>query len=213
MKASDVVRIGLSAALFLALFPLGAAGEETPKKKNGGKLSAEELKRYEIIKYINPFSPEPPKKPSKPKPKVEKKAPPPPKKVKVLPDNLHFCGVTYDRGGKSYQAMVNVDGKGTKFLTPGGKIGAWEVRKVSVGEMEVRGKDAKSRTLKLGTRFHDGVTVHWRTEGGGKITTSTTSKPKSPSAPAPKIDDAKRREIIERLKARRAAARRSASGK
>jgi hypothetical protein len=193
-----------------------ARGEEKgPEKGNGKKAKAVDPARYQIIKYINPFSPDPPKKEKPPAPKVEKKPTPPPVKVKVEPKNLHFCGVTFDNTLKSNRAMVNVDGKGARFLKPGDKVGVWELETVSIDKIKVKGKDGKSRFLNLGDRFHDGETVYWETKGGPKSKPSPppsgVSKPTRSSSGSGssgvKMDDAKRREIIERLRARRAAAK------
>ncbi|MHC4601462.1 MAG: hypothetical protein ACYS47_20895 [Planctomycetota bacterium] len=199
----------------LAWAPAARGEEKVPKTENGKKAKAVDLSRYKIIKYINPFSPDPPKKEKPPAPKVVKPPPKPPVKVKVEPKNLHFCGVTFDNTLRSNRAMVNVDGKGPRFLKPGDKVGAWEVETVGIDKIKVKGKDGKSRFLNLGERFHDGETVYWETKGGSsRPPSSPPSGASSPSNPPPaspksgvKLDDAKRREIIERLKARRAAAK------
>jgi hypothetical protein len=141
-------------------------------------------------------------------------------KKKVLPDNLHFAGVTYDNAARAFHAMVEVEGKGPKFMKPGEKVGVWEVTSVSPAGLTVKDKAGKVRTLALGTAFHDGVTVRWEIEGGpppspkpASSASSGSSRKGGSGGSTPKLDDAKRREIIERLKKKRAEAMRKKRGK
>ncbi|MHC5040268.1 MAG: hypothetical protein ACYTHM_23410 [Planctomycetota bacterium] len=185
---------------------------------NKGPAKKEDFSRYDLIKYINPFSPDPPKKPEKPKPSAPKEKPKPPKKIRIEPKNLHFAGVTYDNRRKAYAAMVEIEGKGPVFLEPGGKVGVWEVVRVDMGGMEVKGKDGKAVQFPVGEAFHDGKTVIWKTEGEPERTPEPKAAPekKEVSKPSsiPKMDADRRREIIEKLRKRREEAkRRAASGK
>jgi hypothetical protein len=218
MRSSKGLGIALSAALVLGILCApGLAGEpEAPAKEK--EKPAADPKPYEVIKYINPFSPEPPKKPAPPKPKVKKEDPKPVEKVKVLPENLHFVGVTWDDKTKSYAAMIEKGESETLFLKSGAKVGAWEVVRVDMKGLAVKGKEAGTREIEVGTRFHDGVTEEWRVKGGSASAPSGTSaredsgskSPSSSGSKVPKLTDTRRQKIIEELRKRREAAKRAA---
>ncbi|GEM_PF-2971543 len=205
--------IAVAAALAVFL-PAGAVsagdGPKAPAGKKEGAEAEADLSRYEVIKYINPFSPEPPKKPQKPKPKVKPKPKPPPKKVKEAPKNLHFAGVTWDNEKKSFKAMVEVDGKGPVFLAPGGEVGAFKVLRVDMSGMRLKKKGGDLKAVSLGETFHDGETYITRIVGGSESAAEKAAPPPSShsgsSSSSSSLSEAKKREIIERLKAKRQAA-------
>jgi len=218
MKGNRAIFACFAAGAVFLLAGAVLAGDKPAEPEGKDAKPQADPKLYEVIKYVNPFSPDPPKRPEPPKPTPVKEDPKPVEKVKILPDNLHFAGVTYDNKTRALAAMIEVDGKPTLFLDPAGKVGAWEVVKVDMEGLLLKGKDGKTRTLELGTRFHDGVTVEWRVKGGAPPKKSTSSSgssagsggsssSKSSGGSVPKLDDARKREIIERLRKRREAAK------
>jgi hypothetical protein len=192
-------------ALWLAASVL--AGEAAPAKEKGKPEPARPLTTFDVIKHVDPFSPDPPKEPAPPSPPPGP-PPAPPKKVRVAPDNLHVSGVTWDKVQKALTALVEVEGAGPRFLGTGAKVGHWEVVGVDAAGIEVKAPDGALRKIALGTRFHDGVTFIERLEGGeGSAQPPPAAPAAAAEAPAagPALDEAKRKEIIERLKAKRAA--------
>lgn len=221
MRRSDRSR-GVFSAL-AAVAAIGALAASSSALAGDAASGAQEKGRfdpakYEIIKHIDPFSPLPPKKPEPPPvPKKPEPPPEPPKMVKVKPDNLHLAGATWDNSGGFFVAMIEVDGQGTRFVKVGEKVGALEILEVDLEGAVLKDSEGNSRKVVMGTRFHDGVTIVERLEGGGPAAPGpapAASAAGSTEGPAPTLDEARKREIIERLKAKRAeAARAKAQGK
>lgn len=208
MRRDDALRAlrcaAAAAALIVALAPAGRAqdGDADAGKKKG------EGSRYEVIKWLNPFSPEPPKKPEPPKPPPPPEPEPEPvRKEKVAPDNIHLAGVFVDHVSGNFVALAEVDGSKARFLHPGDKVGAFEVVRVGMDGMRMKMESGDLKAVSVGDRFHDGVTYIERVVGGGGSSTTTTREPSSSSSSSSSspvdLDEARRRELIEKLRKRR----------
>jgi hypothetical protein len=183
------------------------AGKGEPPKAPPTVNGVRPLSHYDDVVTKNPFSPrmyvrpKPVKKPVK-KPIVQGK------KVLKKVDNLTLTGVVLDHRAGCYVAMLEVKGKKTLYLPPGKGFNKIKITAVRFNAVDITDHKGKKRTILLGKSFHDGVATRTEWVGGpgpasSSSSSSTASSPSTPPAKKSSLSEAKRREILERLKARR----------
>jgi len=146
----------------------------------------------------------------KPKPVVKPVIKPVDKGTKVVKkvDNLTLTGVVLDHRVDGYVAMIEVKGKKTLYLPPGKGHNKIKITAVRFNAVDITDHEGKKRTILLGQSFHDGVATRIEWVGGPPpASSSSSSSPSSASSTPPakksSLSETKRREILERLKARR----------
>ncbi len=196
-------REGSLAIALLLLVPLIARADDPEARRRERAIAA--------ITQANPFGPyKPPPPPAKP---VEA-AKPVPKVVKELRETFVITGFLWDNGSQTFQALLETrDGTKRFALVKGQTIGDYEVAVVLDRALGlVHTKTKKPSEIELGGTV-EGAVIGTE-EIGGSTPAGATPSPGATATvtPAAEISDDKRREILEKLKARRAAQMGAGSG-
>lgn len=191
------------ATALLLLVPLSARADDPAAQRRERAIAA--------ITLANPFGPyKPPPPPAKPVEAVK----PVPKVVKELRETFVITGFLWDNGSQTFQALLETrDGTKRFALVKGQTIGDYEVAVVLDRALGlVHTKTKKPSEIELGGTV-EGAVIGTE-EIGGSTPAGATSSPGATASvtPTTEISDDKRREILEKLKARRAAQMGAGSG-
>ncbi len=186
--------------------PASGAAAEAEAAKPAGANGQKQIEHYDGIITKNPFSP---KMYLKPAPKEEKPPAKPRTRIIIKVSNLTLTGVVWDRASGKYQAMMDVSGGPGVFLPEGSPFRKIRIESVAMDGVEITDHEGARKKIALGQSFHDGETVREEWTGGeepqapdkASSAAAPSDKPAAPGQPA--MSDDKRKEIEERLRAKR----------